>query len=104
MNTGLGAEKRGRLGRNSYHLIVGREFVFALVLIFDFVLRCVQTLTIEPTESFPIEEAGYVIVRLAQKFGDIKTGDERIWKEKLELTLSSLNGVLAGLKATKVKS
>jgi len=68
------------------------------------VLRCTQTLTIELTESFPIEEAGYVIVRLVRKFGDIRTGDERIWKEKLELTLSSLNGVLVGLTATKVES
>ena len=67
-------------------------------------LRCTQTLTIELTELFPIEEAGYVIVRLVQKFGDIKTGDERIRKEKLELTVSSLKGVLVGLTAIKVES
>ena len=43
-------------------------------------------------------------MRLVQKFGDIKTGDERICKEKLELTLSSLSGVLVGLTATKIES
>jgi len=52
-------------------------------------------------EGFALAEAVYVIVRLVQEFGDIESADERVWKEQMGLTLSSLNGVSVKLHPRK---
>lgn len=48
-------------------------------------------------QRYALTEAGYVLVRMAQRFARLESRDGGEWEESLALTLCSRNGVKVGL-------
>ena len=51
-------------------------------------------------QQYALAEAGYVTVRLAQRFRKLESRDPGEWQERLSLTLRSRNGTKVGLTST----
>ncbi|KAF2016991.1 putative P450 monooxygenase [Aaosphaeria arxii CBS 175.79] len=49
-------------------------------------------------QNFAITEAGYVVVRLLQTFGEVESRDEGVWREKLTITCIGAGGCKLGLR------
>lgn len=51
-------------------------------------------------QQYALAEAGYVTVRIAQRFCKLESRDPEQWQESLSLTLRSRNGTKVGLVST----
>ena len=57
-------------------------------------IRCVNSgLRACPGQQFALANVAYILTRILQEFQDVKSRDDRPWKENFGLTLCNLNGV-----------